>query len=68
MSHEAILKFWFGRVEETIVPSENCTMVWFGESEEVDREIAVKFSEDLERAIGGQYMEWEKGRRVGNWL
>lgn len=63
MSHEAILKFWFGRVEETIVPSENRARLWFGESEEVDGEIAVKFSDNLERAIGGQYMEWEKGAR-----
>ena len=63
MSHERILKFWFNRVEETITPSEKHARAWwFGESEWVDRKIAVKFSEDLGRRVtGGQNMGWEKG-------
>ncbi len=60
---DEILKFWFGRVEETIVPSENRARIWFGESPGVDREIAEKFSQDLEKAINGMCVEWEKNPR-----
>ncbi len=60
---EEILKFWFGRVEETIVPSENRARIWFGESSEVDTEIKAKFSDDLERASRGEFKEWENSPR-----
>ncbi len=60
---DEILKFWFGGVEETIVPSETRARIWFGESHEVDREIAEKFSRDLEKAINGKCVEWEKSPR-----
>ena len=55
---EDILKFWFGRVEETIVPSENRAKIWFGESEEIDAEIHQKFSDDLKRSTLGEYDGW----------
>lgn len=54
-----ILKFWFGRVEETIVPSEHRARVWFAEDEATDQEIKNLFLEDLNRAVEGQYCEWE---------
>jgi len=60
---DEILKFWFGRVEETIVPSENRARIWFGESPDVDAEIKDKFSGDLERAIDGKSTEWENDPR-----
>ena len=55
---ENILKFWFGRVEETIVPSENRAKIWFGESPEIDAEIKGEFTDDLERAARGEYDGW----------
>lgn len=60
---DAILKFWFGHVEETIVPSESRSRVWFGETLEVDTEIKEKFSASLERAIGGKCVDWENDSR-----
>lgn len=56
---EEILKFWFGRVEETVVPSENRARIWFGESIETDKEIKAKFSSRLGMAISGAYADWE---------
>ena len=55
---EDILKFWFGRVEETIVPSENRAKIWFGESPETDAEIKAQFSDDLKCASQGKYDAW----------
>lgn len=60
---DEILKFWFGRVEETIVPSENRARIWFGESPDVDAEIKEKFSDDLERAVDGKCTDWETDPR-----
>jgi uncharacterized protein (DUF924 family) len=61
--YEQILKFWFGHVEQTIVPSENRARIWFGDSPAVDSEIKQKFNNDLEKAIQGAYTEWEKSPR-----
>ncbi len=55
---EEINKFWFGRVEQTIIPSEHRARVWFGDDKEVDAEIQSLFSEDLERAATGEYDTW----------
>ncbi len=60
---EEIIKFWFGRVEKTIVPSENRARIWFGESPEVDADIRDKFTLDLKRASSGEYAKWEKSPR-----
>lgn len=61
--HEEILKFWFGHVEETIVPSETRARIWFGDSPEVDGEIKQKFSQDLNQSIQGGNTTWEKDPR-----
>lgn len=60
---ETILRFWFGQVEETVVPSENRARIWFGESPEVDAEIQSLFSTDLKNAVAGDYAVWEKSAR-----
>ena len=62
-SYEEILKFWFGRVEETVVPSENRARIWFGDSPEVDAEIKKKFATITASAIQGHYLEWETAPR-----
>ncbi|OGT33525.1 MAG: hypothetical protein A3C44_01355 [Gammaproteobacteria bacterium RIFCSPHIGHO2_02_FULL_39_13] len=63
--HEEILKFWFGRVEETIVPTEHRARVWFSEDVEIDDEIKERFTTDLAAAIAGQMNIWETNPRGG---
>ena len=57
---DEVLKYWFGRVEETIVPTEHRARIWFAEDDAIDGEIKSKFSEQVDAAIAGQYAEWEK--------
>jgi len=54
-----ILDYWFGNVEHTVLPSENRTQVWFGDSSAVDKEIKVKFADDIQSAINDDYAAWE---------
>jgi uncharacterized protein (DUF924 family) len=57
---EEILKYWFGHVEDTLLPSAHRTEVWFGGKKEIDDEIKEKFTSDLQKAIAGEYADWEK--------
>lgn len=57
--YHPILKFWFGHVEETIIPSENRARIWFAENPQVDTEIKSLFAFELERAIKGEFAHWE---------
>jgi len=56
---DEINKFWLGRVEQTIIPSEHRARVWFGEDLETDNEIKQLFTGDLEQAIRGEYDVWQ---------
>lgn len=58
MRYEEILKFWFGQVEQTVIPTENQARLWFDESPLVDEEIRKQFSGDLEAASAGQFDLW----------
>lgn len=58
-----VLKFWFGRVEETIVPTESRARLWFGETPEIDCEIKTQFQDDFQKAISKEYAEWERTPR-----
>lgn len=60
---EEILNFWFGHVEETIVPSEKRARIWFGEGTDIDNEIKSHFTTSLEKAIAGEYSGWAKTPR-----
>lgn len=60
---ESIIKFWLGRVETTIIPSEDRARIWFSDSPIVDAEIKKLFAEDLQKAKTGQYVDWEKNPR-----
>ena len=60
---EEINKFWLGRVEQTIIPSEHRARIWFGEDPQTDVEIKQLFSEDLQKAITGEYDSWEEKPR-----
>lgn len=56
---DEILKYWFGRVEETIFPSPNRTHIWFSNDPAVDDEVRSKFAYDIEKAVLGEYNDWE---------
>lgn len=60
---DEVLKFWFGRVEETIVPTEHRARIWFAEDEVTDQEIKSLFSELLESAAAGKLSTWEETPR-----
>lgn len=60
---DRIVHFWFGRVEETIIPSEHRARIWFGEDPDIDIEIREKFNIDLEKAIDGAYDHWASSPR-----
>lgn len=62
-AYDDILKFWFGRVEETIVPTEHRARIWFGEDQETDQEIKWRFAVQLEAAKTGQLNGFEKTPR-----
>jgi uncharacterized protein (DUF924 family) len=60
---EDILKFWFGRVEETIIPSETRSRIWFGDDVEIDGLIRDNYLDDLNNAIEGKYDDWRSTSR-----
>lgn len=62
-AYDDVLKFWFGRVEETIVPTEHRAKIWFGEDAETDQEIKWRFTEQLTAAMTGKLDAWEKTPR-----
>lgn len=62
-SQDEILKFWFGRVEDTIVPTEHRARIWFGEDGATDQEIRSQFANDLEVAMSGGLTPWEASPR-----
>jgi uncharacterized protein (DUF924 family) len=53
-----ILEFWFGRVEQTIIPSDNRARIWFSEEVELDDQIRDEYLDDLNAAINGDYDQW----------
>ena len=58
-----LLKFWFGRVETTVVPSENRARIWFSEDADVDLEIKEQFSDQLQLAAEAKYASWNQTPR-----
>jgi uncharacterized protein (DUF924 family) len=60
---EEILSYWFGSADESALPSPQRTHLWFSNDIDVDNEIRSKFSLDLEKAVLGDYKEWEDSAR-----
>src|SRR3990167_415207 len=56
--YDEILAYWFGHVEETIVPSKERARIWFSTEHEVDAEIRDLFKQDFEMAVNGQCFKW----------
>jgi uncharacterized protein (DUF924 family) len=59
-----ILKYWFGEADESVFPSPDRTHLWFGAEKTTDEAIRAKFSYDLEKAVLGEYPEWEDDPRA----
>ena len=60
---DEILHYWFGRIEETILPSSHRTQVWFSHATEIDQEIKDKFAADVAKAMQGEYDYWKNNSR-----
>ena len=60
---DEILNFWFGHIEETVLPTPNRQKIWFAPTPEIDEEIRQKFEDDLKKAIQGVYIPWEESAR-----
>jgi len=52
-----LLHFWFGDVGSADLPTSDRTALWFGESEEVKKQLAA-FSKEYEAATSGQLDTW----------
>ena len=57
-SVDDVLHFWFGRVEQTIIPTENRARIWFGDDPAVDEEIKSSYGSLLHGAINGALDTW----------
>lgn len=62
-TYEDVLKYWFGRVELTIVPSERRSRIWFGDDPIIDEEMTKSFGDVLNNAALGKYKSWHNSSR-----
>lgn len=62
-SVNSVLNYWFGRIEETIVPSEARSRIWFSDAIEVDEEIKAKFLTTYEALCDYDYAQWNDSPR-----
>ncbi len=62
-AYQPLLSYWFGRIEETIVPSENRAKIWFGENQAVDAEIKDKFMDIYQAAVNNELKMWQQTSR-----
>ncbi len=60
---ERVNRFWFGRIEETLLPSERRARLWFGTDPGLDALIAGYYEKDLEYAVMGKYRHWQDHSR-----
>ena len=58
--YQAFLNFWFGSVEQTVIPTRRRACVWFGDNVEVNKDICIRFSQAHQDAIMGKLAYWEK--------
>lgn len=58
--YQLILDFWFGSIEEMLVPSENRFNIWFGDNPEVDKEICEQFHQIHAAVVAGKKSHWRE--------
>jgi uncharacterized protein (DUF924 family) len=56
--HE-LLNFWFGNLGSADLPTSDRTTLWFGDDEKNKRQLVELFTDDYQKAIAGQLLEWE---------
>nr|WP_010130907.1 DUF924 family protein [Microbulbifer agarilyticus] len=54
-----VLQFWFGSTDLGAMPSKEVRSRWFQRSDDFDREIELRFSSAIGRAIEGKLSNWE---------
>ena len=60
MTYDDVLSFWFGRVEETLIPSAHRARIWFNDSPEIDALIRSEFSAWMTALCAGEYDHWRE--------
>jgi uncharacterized protein (DUF924 family) len=60
--HE-ILSFWFGDLGRADLPSSDRTNLWFGESEQLKKEMMTLFDKEYKEAVAGHLNEWSETPR-----
>ena len=58
-----ILHYWFGQVEETGIPTEHRSQIWFGGTPGVDQEIKDQFNTILHDVIDHKHDDWREKPR-----
>lgn len=57
---QEILHYWFGRIESTVLPTENRQHIWTSREAAVRDEVKKLFLDDLNKAVAGKYKAWEE--------
>jgi len=60
---EAVLEYWFGRLEGELDFPNDRKALWWGGGEEVDREIDRRFGPLVEKALAGELSDWKRSAR-----
>lgn len=60
---EDILHYWFGHVEETGVPTDHRSQIWFGAEPKIDQEIKDRYEAVLLDAISLKLEHWKEHPR-----
>ncbi|MEO6419684.1 MAG: DUF924 family protein [Polyangiaceae bacterium] len=66
MRAEEILAYWFGGADRTDPSADDLKAritLWFESGSELDAEVTRRFAGDLERAVRGEYDDWEDNAR-----
>lgn len=58
-----ILKYWFGNVEETVVPNASRARLWFSDMPEVDTEISQNYAQAHQNLIEAEHSSWTSSSR-----
>lgn len=58
-----ILKYWFGNVEETIVPNASRARIWFSDMPDVDEEIKSNYGQVHQELTKIEHSDWTSSAR-----
>ena len=60
---DSVLEFWFGHVEQTVIPSEARAKLWFGDSQDIDNAIKDQFYSDYNQLVNKESSGWNGSGR-----